>query len=112
VIASRNTSLPEVVGDAGILVECDPEPFYTKEGWVLHKTSIRALREAMEWVFRDGSLRASLRERGLERAREFTWEGACERMAEALAKAAKHHRLRKEHFKRKVALEPQEVPGA
>jgi len=102
VVASKNTSIPELVSDAGILVDCDPEPYYTREGWVLHKTSIRALREAMDEVFRNEELRATLRERGLERAREFTWKRACETMAEVLTKALRHYRLREDHVKKTV----------
>ena len=93
VIASKNSSLPEVVGDAGILVECDPEPWFTREGWVHHRTRISALRDAMELVFKDEELRGKLARRGLERASEFTWEKACEEMKKAIEKAMKHHRL-------------------
>ena len=93
VIASKNSSLPEVVGDAGILVECDPEPYFTREGWVHHRTKISALRDAMELVFRDEELRGKLARRGLERASEFTWERACEEMKKAIEKAMRHHRL-------------------
>ena len=93
VIASKNSSLPEVVGDAGILVECDPEPYFTREGWVHHRTKISALRDAMELVFRDEELRGRLARMGVERASEFTWERACEEMKKAIEKAMRHHRL-------------------
>lgn len=59
VIASRSSSLPEVVGDAGLLV--DP-------------LSVEALREAMERILGDAALREALSARGLERARTFSWE--------------------------------------
>lgn len=58
VIANKCLSMPEVVGDAGILVNCGDV-----------STLARAIRDTME----DESLRHSLRESGLERAREFTW---------------------------------------
>jgi glycosyltransferase involved in cell wall biosynthesis len=58
-IASSAASLPEVVGDAGLLV--DPgEP----EAWA----------EALERISGDADLRDSLVERGRARAAEFTWE--------------------------------------
>lgn len=59
VIAARASSLPEVVGEAGMLVDPDDE-----EGWA---EGIRAL-------LRDTALREALRARGLARARRFTWE--------------------------------------
>lgn len=61
VIASNTSSLPEVVGDAGILV--DP-----RDG--------DALCQAMLDLCRDAGLRAGLRERSLARAASFTWERA------------------------------------
>ncbi|MCP4592615.1 MAG: glycosyltransferase family 4 protein [bacterium] len=61
VIASRRTALPEVVGDAGILVDPD---------------DIDAVARAVSAVARDGALRADLIERGHRRSAEFTWAKA------------------------------------
>ena len=61
VVCSNTSSLPEVAGDAALLV--DP-------------TDVRALAGAMERVLMDKHLRAELRAKGLERAERFTWEGA------------------------------------
>ena len=58
VLASNRTSLPEVVGDAGLLVE--PEP--------------AALAEGMRRLLADDELRRELCERGLQRAALFSWE--------------------------------------
>lgn len=59
VIATDSSSLPEVVGDAGLLVPPgDPE----------------ALAGAMARVLDDADLAADLRQRGLRRAKGFTWE--------------------------------------
>lgn len=58
VIAANRTSLPEVVGDGGVLVE--PE--------------IEALADAIIRVVTDESLRASLSHAALERSRLFNWE--------------------------------------
>jgi glycosyltransferase involved in cell wall biosynthesis len=59
VVASDRGSLPEVVGDAGLLIPPD---------------DIEALTGAVERVLTDRALAADLRRRGLERARVFTWE--------------------------------------
>ena len=61
VVASSASSLPEVVGEAGLLVEPGDV-----EGWTA----------ALERVLGDARLRDDLRERGLERAAQFTWERA------------------------------------
>jgi glycosyltransferase involved in cell wall biosynthesis len=61
VVCSNAGSLPEVVGDAAIMV--DP---YDVEG----------LAEAMQRVLTDADLREELRAKGLARARHFTWEQA------------------------------------
>jgi glycosyltransferase involved in cell wall biosynthesis len=59
VVCSDATSLPEVAGDAAVLVRADdPKP----------------LSEAMMRVLADRSLWLSLRSRGLDRARSFTWD--------------------------------------
>lgn len=58
VIAGDRTSLPEVVGQAGLLVD----PFDQK-----------ALAKAIGLLIRDANLRARLRVKGLERARHFSW---------------------------------------
>ena len=59
VMASNRSSLPEVVGDAGLLVE--PE-------------ELEQMANAMERLLIDTELRQTCRERGIERAGRFTWE--------------------------------------
>lgn len=62
-VTSNATSLPEVVGDAGVLVEVDdPE----------------ALGQALSRVLDDPADRERLRQAGLERARWFTWDDSIE----------------------------------
>ena len=61
VISSTTTSLPEVCGDAALLV--DPE----------QTDSIAA---AMLRLVDDEAIRTTLRERGLARARNYTWDSA------------------------------------
>ena len=63
VVVSNRSSLPEVVGDAGVLV--DPGDV---ERWT----------EALAGVLADPGLRERLRERGLRRAAELTWERSAE----------------------------------
>jgi glycosyltransferase involved in cell wall biosynthesis len=61
VIASRAASMPEVLGDAGILLDPRDGP-----GWT----------DAISRVVSDEALRAKLRCRGLARAPQFTWQQA------------------------------------
>jgi glycosyltransferase involved in cell wall biosynthesis len=59
VVASAASSLPEVVGEAGLLV--DPE-------------RVEALTEAIERILADSDLREEMRSAGLARAAGFSWE--------------------------------------
>jgi len=65
VICSNSSSLPEVVGDAGILVSAE---------------DVDGLADAMGALLNDPDRRAMLAQRALERAHRFTWEAAAERM--------------------------------
>jgi len=59
VLASNITSIPEVVGDAGILVN----PY-----------DVEALSKTMYKMLRDDGLRKEMVQKGLERAHMFSWE--------------------------------------
>jgi glycosyltransferase involved in cell wall biosynthesis len=59
VVCSNAASLPEVVGDAALMV--DP-------------TDVGGMAEAMRRVLADAELADDLRQRGLARAAQFTWE--------------------------------------
>ncbi len=63
VVASTAASLPEVLGDAALLV--DP-------------TDERALADALERAATDPELRAMLRATGFERAARYSWSGTAE----------------------------------
>ncbi|HEY3084114.1 MAG TPA: glycosyltransferase family 1 protein [Candidatus Dormibacteraeota bacterium] len=63
VVVSDRSSLPEVVGDAGLVVPAD-QP----EAW----------RKALEQVIFDTDLAADLRHRGILRAAQFSWERAAQ----------------------------------
>ena len=67
VITSNVSSLPEVVGDAALLIDpLDPA----------------AIANAMRRVLMDSDLREDLRQRGLRRVQEFSWERSVRRVRE------------------------------
>jgi glycosyltransferase involved in cell wall biosynthesis len=70
VIVSNVSSLPEVVGDAALMID----PYEPNE-----------IAEAMRRVLTDESLRSRLQLRGLARAREFSWERSIARVREIYA---------------------------
>jgi len=71
VVASNRGSLPEVVGDAGVLVDPgDPE----------------TMAKSIAAILDGPVLRARLRGAGLERARLFTWQKTAERTLEVYRK--------------------------
>ena len=59
VITSNNSSLPEVVGDAGIMIDWDSDEQHI---------------EAYEKYYFNRELRAEFAQKGLERAKQFSWE--------------------------------------
>lgn len=65
VIASETSSLPELVGDAGLLV---------------NPLDVPAIAEAMGRCSDDAALRQLLSERGIQRAKRFTWSAAAEQV--------------------------------
>lgn len=64
VIAADTSSLPEVVGEAGVLV--DP-------------LDVEAITRAIQQVCAEQELRESLRVRGLAQAKKFTWDAAAKK---------------------------------
>jgi len=75
VLASRTSSLPEIVGEAGLLV--DP-------------LSVEDIALGLRRLCTDGALLSFLREAGLERAKSFTWD-ACAAVALKAIEAASAH---------------------
>jgi len=71
VVTSNTSSLPEVVGEAGIMV--DP-----------HDTD--SLTQAMRQVLIDSELRDNMIRKGLEQSKKFSWEKAAERTLEVYNK--------------------------
>ena len=72
-IVARSTSLPEVVGDAGLMID----PFCVED-----------LAESIVHIVEDCELRKKLSRRGLARAREFTWERTADSTLRVLTTAA------------------------
>ena len=73
VIVGNKTSLPEIVGDAGVLVD----PF-----------DVNDIACAMARLMGDSSLRLQLRAKGLERAKLFDWRETARRTLAVYKKAA------------------------
>ncbi len=71
VITSNVSACPEVAGDAALLVN----PY-----------SVEEIREAMERIIVDKHLREELSEKGLERAKQFTWEKSAQKHLEVFRK--------------------------
>jgi len=67
VVTSNLSSLPEVAGDAAVLVD----PY-----------SAEAIADGMYRVLTDNDLRSDLRRRGPERAKQFSWEASVRRVRE------------------------------
>jgi glycosyltransferase involved in cell wall biosynthesis len=68
VVTSNVTSLPEVVGDAGIMIE---------------PTDAKALADALSRVLNDDALHATMRSKGIARAAQFTWRRTAEMTIES-----------------------------
>ncbi len=79
VIATARGALPEVVGDAGLLVEPEPEAF----------------KGAMRRVLDDRAFADRLVARGFERAKRYTWRAAAAAAREAYARAVEARRRRR-----------------
>lgn len=72
VVGSSSSSLPEVIGDAGLLP--DPE-------------SVAAIAAALRKANDDETWRAAARARGIERAKAFTWEASAAKLRAACEEA-------------------------
>jgi glycosyltransferase involved in cell wall biosynthesis len=73
VITGDLTSLPEVVGDAGIMV--DP-------------LDVNAIADAMERLLSDSELRFTLSNKGIERAARFTWSNVAKQTLQIFERVA------------------------
>ena len=75
VLVSNRSSLPEVVGDAGLQV--DP-------------LDVEAIAEGIVRIVEDSGLRDDLKRRGLVRANQFSWDETARRTWDVLAAAAQN----------------------
>jgi glycosyltransferase involved in cell wall biosynthesis len=91
VITSAISSLPEIAGDAAILV--DPN-------------NVQELSFALRQVLQNQDLRKELSRRGIERARQFTWERMAEKTLEVYKHVARRHWARQNLAHAKIS-----VPG-
>jgi glycosyltransferase involved in cell wall biosynthesis len=71
VVTSNVSSLPEVTGEAAVLVE---------------PHDVDSIEQGMRRVLTDPALAASMRTLGLQRAREFSWERSVQRTLEVYQK--------------------------
>ncbi len=77
VVTSNTSSLPEVVGDAGIMV---------------NPTDINSLCDSMYSLLKEKKLRLRMRNMGLERSKLFSWDKAAEKMLKVYDEALSAHK--------------------
>lgn len=73
VLAGNLSSLPEIVGDAGLLID----PF-----------EVGAIEQGMRRIIEDSEFRSDLQRRGMTRAKQFSWDEAARRTWDVLQTAA------------------------
>ncbi len=76
VLTSNAASLPEVVGEAGVLIAPDDV-----SGWAA----------ALTRVWNDAPYRAELADRGVKRAQQFTWQATARQIAQAYRRLTLDH---------------------
>ncbi|AUD03903.1 glycosyltransferase family 4 protein [Spirosoma pollinicola] len=76
VLTSSTSSMPEVAGEAAILV--DP-------------TSVEAIALQLSYLIQQPALRAELRRKGLARAELFSWQSAAEKLLDVYAEVLDTH---------------------
>lgn len=72
VVTSNNSSIPEVAGDAALMIDA-------------HDTE--AITWAMQRVLDDPLWRAALRQKGLRQAKKFSWDKSAQELRDAFTKA-------------------------
>ncbi len=77
VVSSNTSSLPEVVGDAGMLVNPD---------------GVEEMSAAMQRLLSDAALRVEMTTRGLAQARTFSWQRAAAETVQVYDRAMTDHR--------------------
>jgi glycosyltransferase involved in cell wall biosynthesis len=79
VVAANRGALPELLGDAGLLVEPDDS---------------EAIARAIDRILTDSALAASCAARGVARARHYTWTASAGRLLQAYATAIERRAAR------------------
>lgn len=67
VVTSNSSSIPEVIGNAGIMIDAQ---------------NVDELKKALEKILSDNSKRIEMSIKGLERARKFSWEKSAKKLIE------------------------------
>jgi len=95
VITSNTSSLPEVVGDAGFCLDPD---------------DTRKLAQTMRDLTTNAALRAELVQKGLARAKKFSWETCADIVADTVAAAVEEKRRTAPPVAAKEGMRPEESP--
>lgn len=77
VVTSNVSAMPEVVGDAAVLV---------------NPTDVEAIASAVQHIHQDADYRNELIRRGLQRSQQFTWQASAERIAQVYEKLLANRR--------------------
>ncbi len=96
VICANNSSLPEVVGDAGVMLDAD---------------DVQGVVQAIQQLSDSGALREELSRRGMQRASLFNWDRCAEIVMDTLATAYERHAARPAHQRRRPAVLPATPEG-
>ena len=92
VICANNSSLPEVVGQAGVMLDAD---------------DVQGVADALQQIATSDDYRHELSEAGLERAKLFSWDRCAEIVIDTLAAAYARHSERPSNRRRRAL-----APGA
>jgi glycosyltransferase involved in cell wall biosynthesis len=96
VICADNSSLPEVVGDAGFMLDAD---------------DVQGVANAIHEIATSDSFRKELSTKGLQRASLFDWNRCAEIVMDTLAAAYERHAARPAHQRRRPAVLPATPEG-
>ncbi|WP_162572867.1 glycosyltransferase [Variovorax sp. PBL-H6] len=96
VICAENSSLPEVVGDAGVMLDAD---------------DVQGVVHAVRRISDSPELRRELSHRGIQRAALFNWDRCADIVMDTLATAYERHAARPAYLKRRAAVLPATPEG-
>ncbi|VTU15225.1 PGL/p-HBAD biosynthesis glycosyltransferase/MT3031 [Variovorax sp. RA8] len=96
VICADNSSLPEVVGGAGVMLDAD---------------DAQGVVQAIQQISDSGALREELSRRGMQRALLFNWDRCAEIVMDTLSAAYERHAARPPNLKRRATVLPATPEG-